>query len=362
MYIIIILSILFLLLVVIVFIYKPRPIKILSISCYGYGNIGDNMYSDVFNNYLNKDCIIKKIRDNLMFIDSDSNLSTTIPQTDWDFDVLLIGGGGILNKTKLLNSETLRYYTDKSILNKKPIYIISCGIQADEFGDDWKRIWNYASLITVRSPEDKRIILKNTPNANVIYQRDLGYIAPHCGKYNIKKNKKNKLSIIVSGPVNPSNTEVKNIVNSKNPEEIMIINTGARYDKDMKEFIDSADFNGIKTTKLYGMGIAHEFNFKNLKIDEDLDVNSTLQIINDSFLVLTGRYHGMIFSRSLNIPYDTMGMSTNKMKWEEPANSDNLNDILSSYENIRLLKNGLGLKDSSEKDIRVLKKSIGYLN
>ena len=53
----------------------------------------------------------------------------------------------------------------------------------------------YASLITVRSPEDKRIILKNTPKANVKYQRDLGYIAPHCGVYErIKMQKEIKLT------------------------------------------------------------------------------------------------------------------------------------------------------------------------
>ena len=92
------------------------------------------------------------------------------------------------------------------------------------------------------------------------------------------------------------------------------MNTGARFDKDMKKWIDSANFPGIKTTKLYGEGIANEFNFKDNERG-DLNVQSTIQIINDSFLVLSGRYHGMVFARSLGIPCNTMGMGTNKIKW-----------------------------------------------
>ena len=333
-----------------------RP-KVLSISCYGYGNIGDNMYSGVFKRYLERDCNVFKIRDNRMFVDSEYNLSSSPPSNDWKYDALLIGGGGLLNKEKLNNSNTMRHYISKAMKNNKPIFIISCGIQTDDnFGSDWKELWNYASLITVRSPEDKRIILKNTPKANVKYQRDLGYIAPHCGVYERIENEKTKLTMAISGPVNPSSSEVKKIIEETKPQEIVVMNTGARFDKDMKEWIDSANFPGIKTTKLYGEGIANEFNFKDNERG-DLNVQSTIQVINDSFLVLSGRYHGMVFARSLGIPCNTMGMGTNKIKWEQPLES--LDKIVqSSYENIRLLKQGLGLPDTSDQDLAEIMNSL----
>ena len=91
----------------------------------------------------------------------------------------------------------------------------------------------------------------------------------------------------------------------------------------------------------------------------DLNLEKTLNIIYNSEIVFTGRYHGMIFSRTLGIPYDTMGMGTNKMLWEEPT-VNSKDDIINSYNNIKLLKDLLRLDDTTDKDLNNLITNFEY--
>ena len=68
----------------------------------------------------------------------------------------------------------------------------------------------------------------------------------------------------------------------------------------------------------------------------------------------------MIFSRSLGIPYDTLGMDTNKVKWEQPI-TDIKDMVLNSYNHIKYLRKNMGLQDNSVIDIMNLESSIQSL-
>jgi len=328
--------------------------KILSISCYGYGNMGDNMYSEVFKWGLS-DCEIVKLTDSSSFADKNKAIYDDYPNSDYDFDVLLLGGGGILMATKLQNSRNLPYYIDIAMKKNKPIYIISCGLQGsvDNFTEDfkdWKKVFDYCSLITVRSPTDKEYIDKITDPRKVFYLRDLGYIYPHISNNNNNSKKTNKtLTLIIAGPINAENKGVKEIID-KTTEDIVIMNMGSLSDDDNNNRIKNWNIKNRNVKKYFGAARSKEFIFKPYYKEGDLDLDTTINVIKNSSLVLTGRYHGMIFSRSLSIPYDTMGMGTNKVLWELPV-SDLFSDIQSSYDNIKMLRNSIGLSENSNEQI-----------
>lgn len=89
----------------------------------------------------------------------------------------------------------------------------------------------------------------------------------------------------------------------------------------------------------------------------DLTLNKAINIIFNSEIVFTGRYHGMIFARSLGVKYDTLGMDTNKITWEEPV-TDIRSTVINSYQNIKMLRKAMGLADNSAIDIMSLENSI----
>ena len=142
--------------------FKP---KVLIISCYGYGNMGDNMYSEVFTRFL-PECDIVKVSDHSMFVNDNKQFSTNVPSNpskNWPFDFLIIGGGGLLTAKKLKDSINMPYYINLAKKRAKPLFIISCGLQGymNDFQNTfglWKDVLNYAKVITVRSKKDKELL------------------------------------------------------------------------------------------------------------------------------------------------------------------------------------------------------------
>jgi hypothetical protein len=334
--------------------------KILIISCYGYGNMGDNMYSEVFKKYLNN-CEIIRISDNGVFVNKNKKLTGDLPDSDYDFDALILGGGGIITADKLKNSKNIPYYIEKAMQKNADIFIISCGVQGpvDNFERDfepWKKVMDYAKLITVRSPTDKSLIDKFTDPSKVHYFRDLGYIFPHMNT--ITKNKTKTTTLIIAGPINNENEDLnKKVQDLKN--DTVLMNMGGMDDDDNQNRIKAYAIPGVNIKKYYGSARAKEFDFSNNNKKGDLNLDKTLNIIFNSEIVFTGRYHGMIFSRTLGIPYDTMGMGTNKMLWELPV-SNPKDDIIDSYNNIKLLKDSLGLMDTADNDLNNLNTNFKY--
>ena len=149
-------------------------------------------------------------------------------------------------------------------------------------------------------------------------------------------------------------------------KDVVIMNMGSIKDDDnnlrMLNMGTGAGFKGRKVTKYYGAGKSSEFtNRLSLTVDQsgmeyilaydpklkninpsDLNLKKVIEVISNSEIVFTGRYHGMVFARTLGVKYDTLGMDTDKIIWEEPV-SDIRECVLDSYENIRLLRQIMGL-------------------
>lgn len=378
-------------------IFSEKP-NIIIVSCYGYGNIGDTMYGEVFRHYLHKNYNVVILSDHSRFINSNGKIVTKVPKSQWKYDHLIIGGGGLIIGDKLRNSHSLPYHINYSIKKGIPISIVSCGFQGDipedhnEFRNefkDWIPVFEYSNFISLRSQKDLELgrkllssskISKNHLN-KIHYFRDLGYIAPHIlliDKFD--KEIKNRLVIVFAGPVEMDNEILRENIskfikkNHDNPE-LILMNMGARNDISKNKTYEAYDYlckkypsikNNIKSH--LGCGKAPDLYTENL--ESDLSVVSTINLIKNAKQVYSGRYHGMIFSRSLGVPCDTMGMDTNKIMWEEPVSTNNMKKVISnSYNHISGLLNELETKHKgtniniqrkNENEIKNLCKSVDY--
>lgn len=355
--------------------------RVLIISCYGYGNMGDNMYSEVFTKYL-PECEIVKISDHSVFVDHNKKLSGKPPKNNYLFDFLIIGGGGLITAKKLKDSLNMPYYINDAKKRNKPLFIISCGVQGSisNFGVDfalWKDVMSYAKLITVRSTKDKELLGHIVSKDKVHYFRDLGYVFPHTIRPYKTLNK--TVTLIIAGPVDDRNQVIKKYIKDSK-KDVVIMNMGSLKDDNNNKRMLKMNFSDSNVVKYYGSGKSPEFTIHDsfmanqaemeelLKTNpelenvnpSDLTLNKVIDIIYNSNIVFTGRYHGMIFSRSLGIKYDTLGMDTNKIQWEQPET--NIKDmVLNSYNHIRFLRKNMGLQDTSIIDIMNLESSIKSL-
>jgi polysaccharide pyruvyl transferase WcaK-like protein len=355
--------------------------KVLIVSCYGYGNIGDNMYAAVFTKYL-PECEIMKISDDSVFVDIKKQITKEPPKEDYNFDYLIIGGGGLLSAKKLKDSKNMPYYINIAKKKNKPLFIISCGVQGSMINFNyefrlWKDALNYAKLVTVRSKKDRDLLNGIVSGNKVQYFRDLGYIFPHTIRP--YKNFTKTITLIIAGPVHDKNETIKKAIKEKK-KDVIIMNMGSLKDDNNNKRMIKMNFPGANVVKYYGCGKAPEFTIyesvivNQAEMEEILKVNPELEKVNPSDLTLikvinliynseivyTGRYHGFVFSRSLGIPYDTLGMDTNKIIWEEPETT--IKDmVLNSYNHIKLLRNEMNLSDNSIIDIMNLENSIKSL-
>jgi polysaccharide pyruvyl transferase WcaK-like protein len=354
--------------------------KVLIISCYGYGNIGDNMYADVFTKYL-PECEVVKISDHSVFVDSNKKIVGKPPVNNYPFDFLIIGGGGLLTATKLRDSQNMPYYINDAKKRNKPLFIISCGVQGpiSNFKTDfvlWKEVLQYAKLVTVRSTKDRELLNSLVSN-KVHYFRDLGYVFPHTIRP--YRNTSKTITLIIAGPVDDRSEVIKKYI-KESKKDVVIMNMGSLKDDGNNKRMIKMNFPGSNVIKFYGAGKSPEFtthdsfmvNQKemeeilktNPEIEKvnpsDLTLEKVINIIFNSEIVYTGRYHGMIFSRSLGIKYDTLGMDTNKVQWEQPI-TDIRDMVLNSYNHIKLLRKSMGLQDTSAIDIMNLEGSIKSL-
>lgn len=235
--------------------------KVLIVSCYGYGNMGDNMYAEVFTKFL-PDCEIVKVSDHSVFVDANKQFSGKPPSNSYQFDFLIIGGGGLLTASKLKDSRNMPYYINDAKKRNKPLFIISCGLQGtiSDFQNNfalWKDAMNYAKLITVRSKKDKEL-LGTIVNPNKIhYFRDLGYVFPHIVRPYRSLSK--TITLIIAGPVDDKNETIKKYIkNSK--KDVIIMNMGSLKDDNNNKRMIKMNFPEVNVTKYYGSGKAAEFS------------------------------------------------------------------------------------------------------
>lgn len=286
--------------------------KIAFIGASGYGNVGDDTYPLVFQEQFRGA--------ELLFLNSD--LPAEMPS---DLDLLVLGGGGILYNSSTADSShepsphfrCMQFYMDHAITRGIPWGFLSCGLQFRAYREDdyradlapWAPYLQRADFITVRSPECVRRILEMTGRQEgLAFYPDAAYLFHPPASVSRAADDRPMLTIVPAGFINPRNGHTQHMVRLARSMnyEVVWMNMGAAVDDDAH--LDNAQL--LEPT---------------VRIIRNPHPDTAFAQIGASRLVLTGRYHGMIFARTQGIPFYVPEDSPYKIRLEDlqadPANA-----------------------------------------
>lgn len=313
------------------FCFNTSKKKVLCVGAYDHGNIGDNIYKKIFQHYFGDDFDLKCVVDTRRMNRNGKYIYLDSPEEDFEFDALIIGGGGIIKNFS--KTDPIRYYMERAIEKDKPFFIVSVGMQTSEqdlsLEEAKKRVgqslelFKKASLLFPRSVQDYfvlRSLLGDDMRHKIYVKPDLGYLYPEVALKNRTLEKK-YISLIQTGSANVEMEDVRNIINEKLKEypgsELVIMNWGGVEKpgtaKDFKEwdlFAINAKRHFPQATVYMGDSLSTELMDlicpagSTLKIRKsDLTPEKAVEIVAQSHYVVTGRYHGVILARAMGIPY-----------------------------------------------------------
>ena len=315
--------------------------KVLCIGNYDYGNIGDEVYKLVIDKYLDKSFKRVFISDVCRINEDKKYIEMNSKEEDYEFDVLIIGGGGIIKDYNPVKN-SIGYYIERAISAKKPYFFVSCGLQtniSDPSIEQVKNILGYnmerylqnASYIWVRSIKDLMLLNQAVPD---IYHKidalpDLGYLySKMIGAEAVSKKNKKYITLLQTGSASVENEYVRDLLCSGKPEkELIVINMGGSENPEKTN--DYKEFNLFsqkvkeyfpKAKVFMGDSISPElkdFRYSNVETREsDITPEKVVEYISKSHMVITGRYHGYVFSKSLGIDTEAP-ISTYKINAEK---------------------------------------------
>jgi len=182
-------------------------------------------------------------------------------------------------------------YLERAIAKNIPFAFIGCGVQVKTKEPEaewhkqlakWKKYFEKAEMITVRSKAGLELIRLISKDANVKYYPDLVYLIKPVNYHFFDKSKKYFVFI-------PTNTDGKGVKfrglwNKYKPQgKRRIILTMAQEEKEL------------------ALSLANEIN-QHRGLNEFLHVTpqEACRIIKDSYLTITCRYHGLIMANAMN--------------------------------------------------------------
>ena len=278
--------------------------KVLIASANGYGNAGDDICA-VVSKELVKHC------------SKQFKIKVTAPPFDEELaawaDVIILGGGGIIYDANKENMENYLAYMDYGQRHGKKTVGLGLGEQGivTKAGERrYMRSFNEMDLLTVRSTLDAKR-LKDFKTTTVEATQDLGFSFDY-SHYAAKaarrrKSKKPKLGVVLSNQehlVNDlklafSKEEKVNALNFKNSFEKNIEQISKSFDVTIitqsRDDLDMAE----NYKRDYGVKV---FSYKKVR-----DLHKLLKLYGKQDLILTQRFHGVVFSFMLNIPVITLG-------------------------------------------------------
>lgn len=261
--------------------------KIAFVGASGYGNVGDNAYPFVFSRFLPEH--------ELLFFNSD--LPKEMPA---DIDLLVFGGGGILYNNPAGEDLSalsphfcqMRYYLQWAVEAGVPFGISSCGFQFRVETEDryqevlkpWIPYFEQARFITLRSPNCVRIMRELAPRSEARFYPDAAYLMPQLVE--VEPGHDNMMTVAVAGKMFPGDPLCKRFMQflGSMKYETVWMSMGAPVD-------DAAN-----------VAFAHR-RFPETRVIEAPTPPEAFRQIARSRLVLTGRYHGMVFARASGVPF-----------------------------------------------------------
>lgn len=280
--------------------------KIAFVGASGYGNVGDDTYPLVFRRQFPEA--------ELVFFNSD--LPRALPD---DIQLLVMGGGGIIYNVgtdetiESRHFRCMKFYMDWAIGRGIPWGFLSCGVQFAVHRDahfavdlqPWVPYLQKASFITLRSPECVRIVAAITgretglqwfPDAAYLF-RPSGPAAGSAGES--ASLARPTLTLIPTGLINPRNRHTQHMLRHFNSMdyEITWMNMGAPVDDEVH----------LQEALLREPAA---------RIVRNPTPDEAFRQVGASRMVLSGRYHGMLFARMQGIPFYVPEDSPYKIRHE----------------------------------------------
>lgn len=276
--------------------------KIAFVGASGYGNVGDDTYPLVFAQELEGH--------ELLFYNSD--LPPSLPE---DFGLLVIGGGGVLHNVGAEPEDAesphfrcMQFYMDAAIERGIPWGFLSCGFQFEVHRDaayatslkPWVPYLQLAHFISLRSPACVRIAQEISGRADAVFHPDAAYLY-HPPVGTMADQTKN-VTLIPAGLVNPRNALITHYLRqfAAAGTPVTWLSMGAPVDDG--EMLEEA-----------------ARRFPASKIIVPAHPREAFEHIARSRLVITGRYHGMIFARTSRVPFITPVDVPYKMRSEDDS-------------------------------------------
>lgn len=274
--------------------------KIAFVGASGYGNVGDDTYPRVFQ---------QELPDHeLVFYNSD--LPARLPD---DLGMIVIGGGGVLHNAGAEPEEgesphfhCMRFYLDAAITRGIPWGFLSCGFQFQVNRDafyaqslqPWVPYLQNAKFITLRSHECVRIAREISGREVARFFPDAAYLYhPPAGA---PQRPAGKVTLVPAGLVNPRNALINHYMRqfAASGTPVSWLRMGAEVD-DGWMLEEAAQ------------------RFPESEIIACTDPETAFRHIAASRLVITGRYHGMVFARVSRVPFITPHDVPYKLKHED---------------------------------------------
>jgi hypothetical protein len=321
--------------------YSPSIKKrILVCNSAGYGNVGDDSYNWLLKKFFcNYD--IQFVPDTQILL-SDGKIKNIIHfKSDndvlWEFDYLVIGGGGLLRNVDNIQKTSMFFYQKLCVKRSIPYYIISVGFQdcsistslSKHLTEIYKDLLCHSQYTSVRSIHDYHFI--NTHfNISCKYYPDMIYAV---SKYIPYKNvDRNIIMVILSDTwITLTDFIVDYIRESCTPsDQLIFIDFGGIQDgktscintkRTWKLFPDSQIYHGIKLEWNYD----HDHITNDAAQERLLSLPQVYDLLYHTRILITSRYHGLVLGKVFQVPVvETFGYSNYKFTA----------DILSNHQRI----------------------------
>lgn len=314
--------------------------KLLFIGAYDYGNIGDGLYKIIFDHYFGKNFDVTFIPDTVRANSKGQYIPFNSSETDFDFDALIIGGGGIIKDFE--SNSSIRYYMELAAKVGRPFFMVSVGMQTNKPNLDAKQAKNIigssvdllrkASVILPRSIKDYQIlkeVLGKGFQGSMIPSPDLGYLYPRV--LSLAPVEKKYVTLIQTGSANVNQEYIRGLIAQKLNEfdtaKLVVMNMGGvehpGKPKDFREYdlfaVDTPRY--FPDAKIYmGDSLSRELvelRHSGVSLRQsDLTPQKAARIIAKSHFVISGRYHGLVLADAFGVPRKS-GIFTFKCNAEE---------------------------------------------
>ena len=262
--------------------------KIAFVGASGYGNVGDDTYPLVFARQLPEHEVLCY----------NSDLPTSLPD---DLGMIVIGGGGVLHNVGADPEEgesphfrCMQHYMDAAIKRGIPWGFLSCGFQFQVHRDaaysqalrPWLPYLQQASFITLRSRECVRIAEEISGRTDGMFFPDAAYL--YCPMGEMQNGVQRGVTLVPAGLVNPRNALINHYLRqfAASDTPVSWLSMGAQVDDGW--MLEEAAQRFPKST-----------------IIVPADPEAAFRHIATAGLVITGRYHGMVFARTSRVPFIT---------------------------------------------------------